>query len=346
MRDCFQRLAPNRPALIKEIIVNWWKATLAAPALLLMGFSSPSTPRGSHLWDISEVFSNADGTIAFIELEECCGADDEIMLPQQWVTSNAHVLPLGGGLLDGPTGNKSFLIATQGFANLPGAPAPDLIIPNHMLPFFSVTGDSLSYVPYDTWDVPAVPTDGVSSLHRDGTTGPNTPTNYAGETGTVDAGILGVPFCTEGPCPCGNDGGPGHGCLNSSGNGARIFVSSGTSSVSADDMVLSIEGHAPLNSALVSMGSGIQFGVDVGDGRFCSSGIYRFVPFVLDGSGGAQLANVVASAQPQGIIQPGDSRTFQCWARDVLCGPPPSPCPSPCGNNNNLTNGLQVVFTP
>ncbi len=36
------------------------------------------------------------------------------------------------------------------------------------------------------WTFGAVPTDGVNSLSRDGTVEPNSPTNYAGETGSVD----------------------------------------------------------------------------------------------------------------------------------------------------------------
>ena len=38
-----------------------------------------------------------------------------------------------------------------------------------------------------------LPTDGVNSLSPDLTTGPNSPTNYAGETGSVDAGGEPVP---------------------------------------------------------------------------------------------------------------------------------------------------------
>ena len=37
--------------------------------------------------------------------------------------------------------------------------------------------DSLTY--------PALPTNGVSSLNRSGTTGVNSPTNYAGQTGSI-----------------------------------------------------------------------------------------------------------------------------------------------------------------
>ena len=43
-----------------------------------------------------------------------------------------------------------------------------------------------------------VPTDGINSLRRNLTTGPNTPTNYAGGTGSVDAsGPAALPTLNE-----------------------------------------------------------------------------------------------------------------------------------------------------
>ena len=64
---------------------------------------------------------------------------------------------------------------------LPGAPTPDhLISPG----FFSTGGDTITYVPWDSFTFGAgqLPTDGVNSLVAGAGTGPATPTNYAGET--------------------------------------------------------------------------------------------------------------------------------------------------------------------
>jgi len=172
---------------------NWTRAFLLLPLLALTGAATPSrpapaTPPGSHTWDFTEVFSNADGTIQFIELQECCGGTSEIGLPGHTLTSNGHSIVIPGGALTPPTSNKHYLLGTAAFAALPGAPTPDAIIPAGSLPFFfSPTGDTLSYVPWDTWTFPAVPTDGVNSLRRNGTIGPNSPTNYAGVTGSVQA---------------------------------------------------------------------------------------------------------------------------------------------------------------
>lgn len=144
---------------------------------------------GSHTWRINEVFSTADGSIQFIELWEAFDMDGEIFMTGHDVTSlstgEEFIFP---AQLVGPTADKYLLLATQSFADLPGAPTPDYIIEPG---FVDPTGDTLSYFVYDDWTFGALPTDCVSSLHRNlrGTpsTGPNSPTNFSGETGTIDA---------------------------------------------------------------------------------------------------------------------------------------------------------------
>lgn len=156
-------------------------------------FVAPAAMAGSHSWDIVEAFTNPDGSIQFIELMECCGLDGETNLAGKQVTSDAtgsaFTFPAN---LVGPTGKKHLLLATQSFADLPGAPTPDYIIePN----FFDPEGDMLRYHVYDAWAIPGkfIPTDCVNSLKRDYTSSPNTPTNYDDETGQVHA------------CPCPSD---------------------------------------------------------------------------------------------------------------------------------------------
>ena len=78
-------------------------------------------------------------------------------------------------------------MATAAFASLPGAPAPDYIIEDGFLP---TNGDTLEYWSYiqATWTYgpTQMPLDGVRSLNADHTTGANSPTNYAGDTGSID----------------------------------------------------------------------------------------------------------------------------------------------------------------
>ena len=140
---------------------------------------------GSHLWDFTEVYSNADGSIQFIELHVSVNAPAEVALAGKAITSlgtgNSFVFPAN---LSGSTAFKYLLLATPGYAALRGAPAPDFVLPAG---FFDVAGDTLKYHVYDTWTFGAVPTDCVTSLSRGGGTDDNTPTNFSGDSGTVDA---------------------------------------------------------------------------------------------------------------------------------------------------------------
>ena len=119
-----------------------------ACAVLLVGLSfatsGESVQAASHLWRFNEIFSNASGTVQFIEMKECCGADTETLLDDKWVecivagnrfTFDRNLIP--------PTTNKHLLLATAGFAALPGAPTPDFIAsrvrasPSSVSPAFS-----------------------------------------------------------------------------------------------------------------------------------------------------------------------------------------------------------------
>lgn len=152
-------------------------------------------PPGSHTWDFTEVFSDITGNVQFMELREANGGAGETGLPGHTVTSNANSFVIPGPPLIGPTSNRHYLIATAGFAALPGAPTPDAIMPSN---FLSKAGDTLSYLPWDTWTFGAIPTDGVTSRLRNGTNATNSPTNYAGATGSINANFASVPALPHG----------------------------------------------------------------------------------------------------------------------------------------------------
>jgi len=169
-------------------IKRWRRIVLASVALSL---TSWGVVRGaSHTWDVSEVFSNADGTIQFIELKECCGGVGETgVCCSHNITSTTNTYPIPAPNLTGPTSFKNLLFATPAFAATPGVPTPDYVFPAGSVPFFSAGGDTIGYTPYDLWTFGAlVPTDGVNSLNRNLTTGCNTPMNYAGQTATINFG--------------------------------------------------------------------------------------------------------------------------------------------------------------
>jgi hypothetical protein len=142
---------------------------------------SPSQA-AQHLWRLSQVFSNASGSVQFIQLG--CPDAGENNLGTFGVTSSGHsfsfVTNLNGAM---STANAWVLIATAGFGSLPGAIAPDYTLP--VTSFFSTGGDTLTYAGgVDTWTFGAVPTDGVNALMRNistlaVSTAPNLLQNFA-----------------------------------------------------------------------------------------------------------------------------------------------------------------------
>jgi hypothetical protein len=171
---------------------------LAFALAVALGLPPAPAHAGSHTWDVNEVFSDSTGQVQFIELVEANGTPGETGVPGHTMTSNSKSFTIVGAPLAPPTSNKFYLIATAAFAALPGAPTPDAIIPPAALPFFfSTSGDTVTYVPWDALAFGAVPTDGTTSLNGDLTTGLNSPTNYAGVSGSVDASPAEVPMLSE-----------------------------------------------------------------------------------------------------------------------------------------------------
>jgi serralysin len=138
-----------------------------------------------HLYDITEIFSNADGSLQFIELR--VGASNgESFWNGKTITvtqgSSTHTFTFPSDLPSTQTANTSVLLATQGFANL-GVVTPNFIIPAGFL--FQGSGQ-INFGPNaDTFNYSALPTNGTLSIGVGGVTGTNSPTNFAGQTGTV-----------------------------------------------------------------------------------------------------------------------------------------------------------------
>jgi hypothetical protein len=156
-------------------------AVLATVVGLVLASSAQA---GHHLWNFTEIFSNADGSVQFMEL--FTAANDEQGVGPFTVVSNTHTFNFVTSLSTNITANTWILIATSNFAGKPGAVTPDYIIPAS---FFQTGGGSLNYASgIQVWNYGAVPTDGVHSLLRNGTTAVNSPTNFAGQTGSVNLG--------------------------------------------------------------------------------------------------------------------------------------------------------------
>jgi hypothetical protein len=140
----------------------------------------------SHLWRFTEIFSSADGTVQFVEMRVTDPAGTgEWNISGMELSSNANSYFFPNDLPQENTFERWMLVATQAFADLPGAPTPDFILPES---FFDPAGDELRYrQTRDILTIPAgtMPTDGVHSLERDLSTPVNSPTNFAGDTGSV-----------------------------------------------------------------------------------------------------------------------------------------------------------------
>ena len=187
------RAAPTRPITTR-------RTTSSLPLVLGLTalFASFASPAGAgiHTWDVREVFSNASGTIQYVELRDNGSTGGEVGVGNGSITSGSQTHSWSNGAVTGPTNGRSYLIATPDFAALPGAPTPDVILPANKVPFFDPAGDTIAFTTVDSWTFGTVPTDGVQSLDRVSGVGANTPKNYAGVQGNVDAGASAVPTAT------------------------------------------------------------------------------------------------------------------------------------------------------
>jgi hypothetical protein len=186
-------------------------------ALLLLLAMSGASHATFHLWYVTELFSNADGTVQFIELKAYASGQQHLtghtITSSQGDTTRTYTFPsslpgdsademMGGGYYGGGmTTYKSFLIGTQGFAAL-GVVTPDYVVPDGFL--FTTNGRVSFGEGADVFSYAALPTDGRLSLKRDGTTSVNSPLNFADESATVTAAApsyeglwLKTPFASE-----------------------------------------------------------------------------------------------------------------------------------------------------
>jgi serralysin len=180
--------------------------TLAAAALVaLLGPLPVPANAAFHLWHVKEVFSNADGSVQFIELFNNFGGEQ--FVGGHTLRSNSDGVirnfAIPSNLPNSPsTANTHFLVATPGFSSLAGAVTPNYTLPDPNVsgPFFNPnaanititfvgSGDSLSFAGS------ILPKDGFHSLTDGNATGsgtpdisvtPNTPTRFPNTSGQID----------------------------------------------------------------------------------------------------------------------------------------------------------------
>ncbi|HEX4415692.1 MAG TPA: PEP-CTERM sorting domain-containing protein [Lacipirellulaceae bacterium] len=169
--------------------------------------SVPTTYAAFHLWHVKEAYSNADGSVQFIEMFDSFSGENFVgsLTIQANSDGNIKTFTFPSSLdTTKDTANHSILIATPGLAGLPGGVTPDFTLPNPTTngPFFnpnaanititySGSGDSMSFTGA------SLPKDGIHSLTDAGATGfppgtpslgsgINSPTNFGGHVGSVN----------------------------------------------------------------------------------------------------------------------------------------------------------------
>ena len=172
-------------------------STALAFAAAFGALALASRPAGAivDLWDFTEVYSDADGSVQFIEFF----TDTNF----QFNTTGAFIHSFATDMIfsfpnDLPlaTADRHLLVATAGFDTIPGGITPDFVLPAN---FVDTDGDILSLVDVNANEVVSsfffggpvpLPTNGIDSLNRDfGDTlrfvAVNSPTNFVGDSGSV-----------------------------------------------------------------------------------------------------------------------------------------------------------------
>jgi serralysin len=144
---------------------------------------------GHHLWKLKQLFSNASGSVQFAQL--FVTENGESGVGPFTLTASGHTFNFVSNLPAGvPTANTWILVATPGFASAPGAVPPDYVMPAN---FFSTGGGTINYAGVDIWNYGTVPSDGVHSLMRDGSTPVNSVINFSGQSGSLNLAALATP---------------------------------------------------------------------------------------------------------------------------------------------------------
>jgi hypothetical protein len=177
--------------------------------LTLLAVAPKPAHASFHLWHVKEVFSNADGSVQFIELFNSFSSE-QFVANQTLRTNSDGVIKnfvIPGNLSPPPqttTANTHFLVATPLFSSQPGAVTPDYTLPDpgvegvffnpnaaNITITFLGSNDSLSFAGS------LLPKDGFQSLTDMNATGfppgtpditvtDNTPTRFPNVAGQID----------------------------------------------------------------------------------------------------------------------------------------------------------------
>lgn len=139
-------------------------------------------------------------------------------------------------------------------------------------------------------------------------------------------------------CPCSNPGAFGHGCANSAGAQGGLLTASGSSSLSADTLVLAGSGM-PDSSALYFQGSAFEYAqIPYGDGLRCVAGSIVRLATKANASGASRFpsAGDPSVSVRGGVATPG-TRYYQVVYRDRASYCTPSTV--------NATSGMAILWS-
>ena len=146
------------------------------------------------------------------------------------------------------------------------------------------------------------------------------------------------------PCPCSNNGAPGHGCDNSFATGGAHLTGAGTTS--PDTVVLTSTGEKPTALSVFFQGTASMGPVNYGDGLRCVGGTLKrlYSKNAVGGQvvapQGAEPSITARSAALGDPITPGTTRFYMVTYRD----PDPSFCPDPTGSTFNASNAVSILW--
>jgi hypothetical protein len=190
------------------------------------------------------------------------------------------------------------------------------------------------------FDADVAPVSGVLTL---GLWKPGTPANVT-TTGDVPGTSAFNGFCAgDGsvvPCPCGNNGGAGHGCASSGFPNGALLAGSGNADVSSDTAVLSASSMTGA-TCVFFQGSAQMAPVVVDDGLGCVTGsVVRLGTKSIVGAASSYPQAGDVSLSVRGAIPPGGGTYYyQCFYRNAVA----TFCPPA---TSNRTNGVVVTWSP
>jgi hypothetical protein len=311
---------------------------------LLGGPVTTGSMNGNNIW------SNGGHGVLVHNLSAPDPADGNQLLANSITDNSGEGIELAGGgncMIPAPLITAANSVRVEGYSTVAGGLSLIQIFRDSDDEGLEFLGEQVVTFGYGLFSIPVTlsPGDRVTATQTydmgctTGTseTSPFSKPMTATEIGTPDC------FCPNAVAICGNAD-PNAGCANSTAAGG-LLKSHGTTSVAADDLTFSATKLPPSTFAML-LGSRAQRNIPFRDGRLCVGGSgKRIWRFQLRNSrqygaavfGDGLVARSLTFFSATGHIGTGDTWYFQTFYRDTL---------GPCGTGGNLTNNVEITFTP